>query len=118
MNRQLVYKILWSTIEEFVGLWEILWEVNTILHKDVSKNKELAKKIVFYFLETELIKLYYDTWGNDELREIDNQEAMEIIKGEKFWLPPEINDVCVKAGSTEKGEKYYNEELMEDIGLP
>ncbi len=40
----LVYKILWSTIEDFVGLWEILWEVNSILSENGPKeNQELAK---------------------------------------------------------------------------
>jgi len=118
MNTELIYKLLWSTIEDFVGLWEILWEVNSTLpNNDEKKNKKLAKKILIYFLEAELIKIYYDKWGNDQLQEINQQEWRKIINREKFWLPPKINDVCVKVGSTEKGERYYNEELIEYIRL-
>ncbi len=29
--KAVVYKILWNTIEDFVGLWEILWELNSEL---------------------------------------------------------------------------------------
>ncbi len=118
MNKELIYKLLWSTIEDFVGLWELHWEVNSNLKSDSSSNKELAKKILLYLLGFGLIKLYYDKWGDDQLEEISQQEAIEIIKGEKFWLPPEVNDLCVKIGSTEKGEKCYNEELIEDGELP
>ncbi len=117
MSKELIYKLLWSSIEDFVGLWELHWEVNSNLKSDSTSNKELAKKILLHFLEVGLIKLYYDKWGDDQLQEISKQEAIEIIKEEKFWSAPKVNDVCVKIGSTEKGEKYYNEELIEDVEL-
>lgn len=118
MNKELIYKLLWSTIEDFVGLWELHWEVNSTLISDSSSNKEFAKKILLYLFEVGLIKFYYDKWGDDQLQEINQIEAIEIIKEEKYWSPPEVNDICVKVGSTEKGEKYYNEELIEDVDLP
>ena len=117
MNKDLIYKLLWSAIEEFVGLWELLWEINSELDGNSTTNKELAKKLLLFLLETKLIKLYYNRWGDDQLQEINQQESIEIIKGEKFWLPPEVNEICVKVGSTEKGEKYYNEELIEEVDL-
>lgn len=116
MNLELTYKLLWSTIEDFVGLWELYWEVNSTLKSDSPSNKELAKKTLLHLSEIGLIRLYYNKWGDDHLQEVSQQEAIEIIKGEKFWSPPEMNDLCVKVGSTEKGEKYYNEELIKDVG--
>ncbi|MGB4774049.1 MAG: hypothetical protein WBP45_02655 [Daejeonella sp.] len=114
MNKELIYKLLWATIEEYTGLWELHWEINSALKVVSALNKELAKKILLYFLETGLVKLYYDKWGGDQLQEISQQEAIEIINKDKFWVAPEINDLCVKVSSTEKGEKYYNEELIQD----
>lgn len=118
MNKKLIYNLLWSTIEDFVGLWELLWEVNSNLKHDSPSNKELVKKIILYLLEVGLLKLYYNKWGDDKLEEISHQEAIKTIKGDNFWLPPKVNDLCVKIGSTEKGEKYYNEELIKDADLP
>lgn len=115
MKNELRYKLLWSTIESFVGLWELRWEANSIVGEDASKNEDLIKKLFLYFLETGLVELYFDKWGSEELQAIDQKEAMEIIKGDDFWHPPKMNDICVKIGSTKKGEKYYNEKLLGDI---
>jgi hypothetical protein len=114
--KDITYKILWATIEDFVGLWEIHWEVNSIFKEkeDEVKNKELARKVILSFLELGLVKIYFDKWGGNDLKEINLREAEEIINGEVFWNPPSTNDVCVKVGSTEKGEKYYNEHLLEN----
>ncbi|MFO7879815.1 MAG: hypothetical protein R6V52_07245 [Bacteroidales bacterium] len=115
MEKDKIYKLLWATIEDFVGIWEFHWEVNSLLKHDVLSNKKMAKKVLLFFLDHELIELFYDKWGADQLEKIENSEAREIIKGEKYWLPPDVNDVCVKAGSTVKGEKYYNEEMIGDV---
>ena len=113
MSKELMYKVLWSTIEEFVGLWEFLWEINCSPKGNLTSNREIAKKLLLYFLEIGLVKLFYNKWGDEQLHEISHQESIEIIKGDKFWLAPELNDLCVKIGCTEKGERYYNEELIE-----
>ena len=111
--KDIIYKILWSTIEDFVGLWEIHWELNSLFPKKNKKeNKELLKKILQYFLATGLVTFYFSRWGSDELKEIRFDEAIEIINKEKFWNAPSLNEVCIKIGCTEKGEAYYNKELI------
>lgn len=111
--KDIVYKILWGTIEDFVGLWEILWEINSLLpQKSQEENQENIKKILCYFLEQNLVTFYLNRWGSDELEELKSDEALKILKEEKYWNPPAINQLCIKVGSTEKGEKYYNEELV------
>lgn len=114
--KNIIYKILWSTIEDYVGLWEILWELNSVLPENgQEENKERAKKILRCFLEQELVTFYMNKWGKDELEELQFQEALKILDKEKYWNAPEINEVCIKIGNTEKGEKFYNEELVDDF---
>ena len=49
ISKELMYKLLWATIEEYAGLWELHWEVNSALKViSASKNKELARKILFF----------------------------------------------------------------------
>lgn len=116
MNKELIYKLLWATIEEYAGLWELHWEINSTLKITSSSNKDLAKNILLLFIEKDLVKLYYDRWGGeDQLEEISQHEAIEVLDEDKFWIAPEINDLCVKVGSTKKGERYYNEELIGDF---
>ena len=115
MKKELIYNLLWSTIEEYTGLWELQWEINSEKNGVFDSSKKLGKEILFVFLEAGLIKLYYDKWGNDQLQEISREEAVKKINEDIFWVPPEINDVCIKVGSTEKGEKYYNEDLLDQL---
>lgn len=114
----LVYKILWATIEDFVGLWEICWELNSLLpRKSIEENQETAKKVLDYFLRNNLINFYFSKWGSEELITINLDEAIKIINQEKYWVPPEVNDVCVKIGNTEKGEKFYNGKLINELDI-
>ena len=114
--KEIIYKVLWSTIEDFVGLWEILWELNSLLPENSQKeNQEIAKKIIKYFLNQQLIILYSDKWGSDELKELHFNAALKLLEREKYWNAPEINEPCIKIGNTEKGEKFYNEELVSDF---
>ena len=114
--KELVYKILWSTIEDFVGLWEILWELNSVMSENGQiENQELAKKILRYFLVQKLIKLYINKWGSDDLEELQFKEAIKILDDEKYWNAPKINALCIKIGNTEFGEKFYNQDLLGDF---
>ncbi|GAA4314316.1 hypothetical protein [Compostibacter hankyongensis] len=114
--KDIIYKILWSTIEDFVGLWEILWELNSLLPgKGYKENLESAKKILKYFLEQNLVIFYMNRWGNDELEELSFNETLKFLGDEKYWNAPSINELCIKSGNTEKGEKFYNEELLSDF---
>lgn len=114
--KDIVYKVLWSTIEDFVGLWEVLWELNSVLPENSQKeNQEISKKILRYFLEQNLVTIYVSKWGGDELEEKDFSRALNLIEDEKYWNAPAINEFCIKIGSTAKGEKYYNEELVGDF---
>lgn len=114
--KKIVYKILWSTIEDYVGLWEILWELNSELPENCQReNQDISKKIVRYFLDQNLVTFYVSKWGSDELEAKDYRESLNLIENEKLWEAPAINELCVKIGNTEKGEKYYNEELILDF---
>jgi len=117
MKNELMTKLLWSTIEDYAGLWELNWEVNSILEKDYTCNMELTKKILLHLLQIGLIKLYFNKWGEDQIQEIRRQEAIEVLENEEYWSPPKLNDLCIKTGSTKKGEKYYYEDLISEIEL-
>lgn len=112
--KNIYYKVLWSTIEDFVGLWEILWELNSLLPENSEiENQEIIKGILSFFLEQQLIIFYSNKWGNKENKELSFNEALKRLEEKKFWIVPSINEDCVKISSTEKGEKFYNEEMLD-----
>lgn len=68
-----------------------------------------------YCLEQNLVIFYLNKWGSDELEELQFDEALINLEEEKYWNAPQVNELCIKIGNTEKGEKYYNEELVGDF---
>lgn len=113
LPKNIVSKILWSAIEDFIGLWEILWELNSLQNK-VNEKAE-AIKIIRLLLDNDLIKLYVSRWGTTKLKELSNEEDIRILADARYWDAPEINQECIKVGSTRKGEDYYNSNKIEDL---
>lgn len=114
--KDIIYKILWSTIEDFVGLWEILWELNSVLpEKSHNENRETARKILKHFLEQHLVIFYLNKWGSDEFEELKYTEALKLLEEERYWNAPDLDELCIRIGNTEKGERFYTNELLVDF---
>jgi hypothetical protein len=113
MEEEIAYKILWATIEDFTGLWEIFWEINTDIPNAESENKKNIKQILHKFLVDGLVVFYTGKWGSDQSDlHLDIEESVKALDQEENWSAPDFGKFCIKIGSTEKGEKYYTEELL------
>jgi hypothetical protein len=106
MSKEIRLKILWSTIEDFVGLWEVVWELNSLAIQD--NNQRNAIDILTYLNKNDFVRFYYSIWGQDDLVEIPNDQALKVLTEDKYWKPSSFGEKCVKVGSTIKGENYYN----------
>jgi hypothetical protein len=104
-KKDLLRPILWATIEDFVGLWEILWEVDNIFaNKEIDSNKSTVKTILKCFFEQELINFYSAVWGeSDDFIELGRDEVLEMLDHENYWQAPAINDFYIAVSATEKG---------------
>lgn len=112
--KEIVAQILWSTIEEFVGLWEIQWELNS-LQANYNNNNDIAKAILTYLMNENLVSFYFSYWGQEKVTEISKNEVLKLLDNEINWNAPLINEKCIKVGSTVRGEEYYNEDKITDI---
>ncbi len=116
ISKDVLLKILWSTIEDFVGLWEINWELNVIQpNNDNDTNKILSRKIIDNFISNDLVTLYFFEWGGQCIREIPIEEASCILNEERYWNAPFVGEKCVKVGCKEKGKIFYEEERVTDL---
>jgi hypothetical protein len=114
--KEIAYKILWSTIEDFVGLWELFWEIDTEFSGiSIVETQATIKILIKVFLENNLVVVYLGEWGSNRLKALDIDAAINLLEEKRFWNAPELNEVCLKLGCTEKGEKYYNNELLSDL---
>lgn len=111
--KEIMYKILWATIEDYVGLWEILWELNSLLpQNDQDENKRIAVNILLYFFNKNLIVFYECRWGTDEFLNLCLNEILKNLKNEKYWNAPKLGENCIRISSTKKGERFYNKGLI------
>ena len=109
--------ILWATIEDYLALWEVPWELKNIHgNSNESKLKILALKIIKFFLQNELIELYCCVEPFGEISKIDGDINFyyNLLNQDKYWNIPDNGDKTIRIGATEKGEKLYRESNYED----
>lgn len=100
--------LLWACIEDYAGLWELLWEVNSKFPEtSEAQRKKLSLDVTRLLLDNELIKLYLCKEPYGELSEIDTHSAISFIGDERNWEAPEFEGISVRAGATKKGEALY-----------
>lgn len=102
------HKILWACIEDFVGLWEIHWEINS-LHPENSfeENRAIGIEILSDLLMNGLVDVYSDVWGSDKLTLVKKSDGIKLLEDDQSWSSPTISQPCVKIGNTDKGLKVY-----------
>jgi len=100
--------LLWACIEDYAGLWELLWEVNSKFPEySESERKHLSLEVAKLLLERGGIKLYrcQESYGN--LSELDLESARAVLNGESNWEAPDFEGISIRAGATKKGEALY-----------
>lgn len=107
MNKGILKKILWAGIEDYSGLWEIFWEVETIQkNNDYDVVKKVINETLQYLLDEGLINLFFCKEPYGKMTKID-ENFQDVLANDNFWLPPSKNETSLRVGTTPKGEKYY-----------
>lgn len=112
LEKKLVSIILWSTIEDYVGLWEVKWEIKSL---GIDDEKKVTIIILHHLLSKEFVVFYKSIWGTEKLTLISLEESFSVLVENKYWEPPKLGQVCIKIGSTSKGDDYYNNDKAVDL---
>ncbi len=100
--------LLWACIEDYAGLWELLWEVNSKFPElPENERKRMSLNVASLLLDNGFIKLYRCKEPYGELSELDADEARVVLGEERNWEAPEFEGVSIRAAATEKGEELY-----------
>lgn len=105
MKYEFLKAILWAAIEDYNGLWEIPWELNSIDEKYPSA---LPLNIAKILLKEELINLYYCQEPYGEMTLISSLEVQKVLLDIKYWEAPLEDSISIRFSATEKGEKLYS----------
>jgi hypothetical protein len=107
--------VLWLAIEDYSGLWEVLWELNTRFPKESITNRDRARETVRELLRRRLVDLYWSEEPYGDPIRIPFQEAEAVLDDERNWEEPVPKDRSVRIGATETGEEVYEDLAREGL---
>jgi hypothetical protein len=119
MSDKILKKILWASIEDYCGLWEIVWETNSFQPQNtIEQNHEIALNITNDLLVKNMINLFFcqEPYGKLTLIE-DRKKCTKILQNNDFWKEPSASSISVRVSATSKGREWYlnssNNEFLE-----
>ncbi|HEV7935273.1 MAG TPA: hypothetical protein VGP70_23545 [Actinomadura sp.] len=102
--------VLWAAIEDYSGLWEIVWELNTLDPEGAEKQHiQMSKAIVRDFLNRDWVQLFWcqEPYGGVTL--IAEKEIGQVLADAASWMPPDPEAVSVRVSATDAGERMYDQ---------
>lgn len=105
-------KILWAAIEDYAGLWELLWELATSCPEIAEPDrKPVAERVVRELLEHGCIELYERSGIGGRERRVPKARWNELLSNVANWREPSAESTEVLVGATEEGEEVYAAEV-------
>lgn len=99
---------LWLAIEDYSGLWEVVWELKTLrADADEAELQREAAQVVSSLLAHGLIQLYRCEEPYGEMVQIPTSEASTVLTDLAAWWEPAKNGISVRVGATAAGEEAY-----------
>lgn len=105
-------KVLWAAIEDYAGLWEIVWELTSSCPEvSESDRQSVAQRAVRDLLVRNCIELYErsEIGGKEQL--VSRARWDELLSNEANWHEPSARSTEVLIGATSAGERLYAMEV-------
>lgn len=107
MQDNIVPSILEEYIDDYYGLWEFDWGLNSRrFSNDKSQRILLLKNLVI----EEYMLIFYGRLGRKDSSPVPIKQALSLIERIENWSPRKnIEDDVVFLTTSEKGEEFVNE---------
>ncbi|HEX5495988.1 MAG TPA: hypothetical protein VFX70_15575 [Mycobacteriales bacterium] len=100
--------ILWLAIEDFAGLWEVVWQLRSITPEAQEPElRESARRIVSDLLRRGWVNLYECQEPYGEMRKVPSADAAGLLARETYWSEPAADAVSIRVGATTSGEAAF-----------
>ncbi|MEM7382782.1 MAG: hypothetical protein AAF400_00390 [Bacteroidota bacterium] len=109
-----IEKLLLASIEDYCGLWEMVWEINTLYpHLSSKASQRVAYRCILYLISKDFVKLFYCQEPYGKMIEIASGDSqVDLLQDLKIWEPPLPEACSVRVSATKAGEKYYNDMIV------
>jgi len=102
--------LLWSCIEDYCGLWNLVWELNSLYaerHIAPPQSLAMAQRIALMFVNEGLVQVFRCTWGDSDYKSVTSIDIESLLSDPRNWDPPAVGDKYFALSATEKGERIY-----------
>jgi hypothetical protein len=102
--------ILDLAVDDFVGLWELLWRANTVAPaiEETVRRTEVQKALAA-LLEREAVSLFEGSRFAGEECQIPRERALRLINEPVTWDAVGPGEHHIRAGATVSGEEEYRQ---------
>ncbi|MFI7602548.1 hypothetical protein [Actinoplanes sp. NPDC049681] len=111
----LVKNILWDGVEDFTGLWDVVFEVQRtegFTQSSPEECREKAREVLELLLADGLIDLYTCGWplDNEAAEVVLPEDRSAILRTDLSWTVEA--ETLVWFATTDKGLDFYGEETL------
>jgi hypothetical protein len=100
--------ILWLAIEDFSGMWEVVWQLRSLRPEDSDAElNRRAKDVLSHLLQRGWADLYHCEEPYGRLSKIPSGETDAILGEAGAWEEPQAGAISKRIGATAKGRKAY-----------
>jgi len=101
--------LLWAGIEDYAGLWEAVWELNSLRPQvPESENRLSAERLVRELLKEGHVRLFESREPYEALTPLPANEIDLVLGKPQSWAEPAPNGVSIRFGTTPSGEGVNN----------
>jgi hypothetical protein len=105
---ELARRVLWLAIEDYSGLWEVIWELNAqIPNRESDRTRVLAKRLVYDLLAKGLIQIYQCQEPDGDPVAVSADAGKKALEQTEAWEPPRFDGSSWRIGATDEGERAY-----------
>jgi len=109
MNDEEAAKIaLWQAIEGYSGLWEIVWEFNTVDPSgSYDEHCAVASSVIRQQIKNGWVELFYSIEPGGDLTPVPTEAVSAVLSETRYWHAPQAGDKSVRVSATPAGEAAY-----------
>jgi hypothetical protein len=107
IDKQLVTReILWAAVDDWTGLWEAVWGIQTMWPDLVGKPaQEMAHSVLTELLARGLVYLCFFDESTSVERRVAGKEASRLLNVAENWQAPSNSDNQLRFAATEAGQQ-------------
>ena len=105
-HQEISKKILWSGIEDYTGLWEIYWELNSAYAGlSETEKRQILCKLLISFVDQNWVTLFWCKEPYGELTTIENSVVKDILSNPLVFNEPDSENFAIRFKTSQLGEE-------------